>query len=698
MSQRDSKKRSLVTAALPYANGPIHIGHLAGAYLPADIYVRYLRSIGKDVLFICGSDEHGAAITLRAKKENKLPKEIVDTYHEINKQAFSNFGITFDFFHRTSSDLHHQTARDFFLKLNENDAFDIKESEQFYDEEYNQFLADRYIQGTCPKCGFESAYGDQCEKCGSALSPTDLINPISTLSGNKPILKATKHWYLPMQKDEEWLRDWLENGQLNGKPHHDPTLWRKPVIGQCKSWIDGGLQSRAMTRDLDWGVKVPLEGADGKVLYVWLDAPIGYISATKAWAETTHEDWTKYWKDEDCELIHFIGKDNIVFHCIIFPILLKKHGDFILPENVPANEFLNLEGKKISTSRNWAVWLHEYLEDLQDLKNKEDVLRFVLTSIAPETKDSEFTWKDFQTRNNSELVAIYGNFINRILVLTKKYYDGVVPPLASMDGYEEIIESLQSSVQNCTTSLEQFRFRDALQETMSIARLGNKFLADAEPWKLIKTDPEKVKSIIHIALQLAANCALAFKPFLPDSSEQLLGYLNLQNVDWNRLGEMNLLQAGNAIEQGDLLFAKVEDELIEKQVEKLKQSSQQNESNSNPKTNALNMKELIEFDDFTKLDLRLATVLSAEKMEKSNKLLKLRIDLGAEQRTVLSGIAKHYSPEELVGRQVQVVINLKPRQILGETSEGMILMAEDEEGNLSLVGPDKKIAEGSSIH
>jgi len=699
MKASDSKSRHLITAALPYANGPIHIGHLAGAYLPADTYVRYLRSLDKDVAFICGSDEHGAAITLRAKKEQKSPAEIVDQFHRINGKAFADFGISFDEFHRTSEEVHHQTAQEFFLKLHKKGAFELEETEQFYDEDYQQFLADRYLQGTCPKCNYEAAYGDQCERCGSSLSPSELINPISTLSKKKPILKTTRHWYLPMQKEEGWLKSWIEEGKLNGELQHDPKEWRKPVIGQCKSWIDGGLQSRAMTRDLDWGVKVPLKDAEGKVLYVWLDAPIGYISATKDWAKREGKNWKDYWQNEDSRLVHFIGKDNIVFHCIIFPILLKNHGAFILPENVPANEFLNLEGQKISTSRNWAVWLHEYLEDLKELKHCKDVLRYVLTSIAPETKDSEFTWKDFQARNNSELVAIYGNFVNRVLVLNQKYYEGKVPEVSDFSAYQGIIDQMNSHIEHCTQNLERFRFRDAIQDAMSLARLGNKFLADAEPWKLIKTDPESVKSIINLGLQIAGNCALIFKPFLPESSAALMSYLNLKDLKWEDLGRTNLLRSGEQIEKGDLLFSRLEDELIEAQIDKLKDSLSENGANKDTSNSnkTLNMKEIIEFDDFLKLDLRVGTILKAEKVEKSNKLLRLRIDLGAEERTVLSGIAKHYQAEDLIGRQVQLVINLKPRKIMGELSEGMILMGEDEDGKLSLIGPDKAISDGSSI-
>lgn len=689
MSVNNSPKRKLITAALPYANGPIHIGHLAGAYLPADIYARYLRLIGENPLFVCGSDEHGAAITLRAKKEGKQPQEIVDHYHELNKNAFQEFGISFDIFHRTTDPLHHETAQDFFKELNAKGIFEKEEKEQFFDEEYQQFLADRYITGTCPKCGNENAYGDQCEKCGTSLNPTDLINPISTLSGKSPILKNTTHWFLPMQNHEAWLKEWIEEGTLDGVKHHDPKSWRKQVIGQCKSWIDGGLQARAMTRDLDWGVKVPLENAEGKVLYVWLDAPIGYISATKAWAAENKEDWKSYWQNEQSEIVHFIGKDNIVFHCIIFPIILKAHGNYNLPVNVPANEFLNLEGQKLSTSRNWAVWLHEYLADFPD---KQDVLRYVLCSIAPETKDSEFTWDDFQTRNNSELVAIYGNFINRALVLTHKYYNGLAPnvELAASD-YSDIQEKLNEFTSNCKSYLSQYRFRDALNEAMSVARLGNKFLADTEPWKLIKTNPAEVEKIMYLSLQIAANCALVFEPFLPNSSKKLASMLNLNTRTWENLGSIKLIQKSHQINKAEHLFQKMEDQDIVIQKEKLSNQANQNDLEYEA------VKENISFEDFTKLDLRLGTVLEAEKVKKSNKLLKLEVDLGFEKRTILSGIAKYYSAEEIIGKQVVVVANLAPRKMMGFESQGMVLMAENSEGQLSIIQTDVNFQNGSCI-
>ena len=562
-----TKKRFTVTSALLYANGPLHIGHIAGAYLPADIFVRYQKLKGNDVAFICGSDEHGAAITLRAKKDGVAPQEIVDKYHKINKKAFQDFGIDFSIYHRTSSELHHKTSKEFFSELNDNNLFIKKSSNQFFDEENNQFLADRYISGQCPKCEAEGAYGDQCEKCGSTLSPDELINPKSTLNGNTPIKKETSHWYLPMQNHESWLKDWIENGMLDGKKHHNPENWRSQVLGQCKSWIDGGLQARAMTRDLDWGVKVPIKGEEGKVLYVWLDAPIGYISATKQWAIENDKNWEDYWKNKDTELIHFIGKDNIVFHCIMFPIILKDHKDYILPTNVPANSFLNLEGEKLSTSRNWAIWLHEYIEDF---KGQEDSLRYALCATAPESKDTDFTWKDFQSRNNNELVAIYGNFINRVVVLTNKYWDGVVPEQCDLNKYDkEILESLSKYPQLIGSSIEKYRFREALQELMNLARLGNKYLADTEPWKLKKTDENRTKTIMNIALQVAASLSILSEPFLPFSANTLKEMLNISDLYWEDATKQNL-NAGSSINKANLLFAKIEDETIENQILKLK--------------------------------------------------------------------------------------------------------------------------------
>ena len=559
-----TKKRYTVTSALPYANGPLHIGHIAGAYLPADIYVRYRKSKQDDVLFVCGSDEHGAAITLRAKKEGLSPQEIVDTYHQLNKQSFADFGINFDIYHRTSDPLHHQTAQEFFEVLHEKEVFTESVSQQFFDEEHQQFLADRYIVGTCPKCGNDNAYGDQCEKCGSALSPTELINPKSTLSGNEPVMKETKHWYLPMQEHEDWLRDWIENGVFNGKQLHNPKYWRSQVIGQCKSWIDGGLRERAMTRDLDWGVKVPIEGADGKVLYVWLDAPIGYISATKQWALDNNKNWQDYWQN-DAELIHFIGKDNIVFHAIIFPIILKAHGDFVLPTNVPANEFLNLEGQKLSTSRNWAIWLHDYLKDFED---QQDVLRYALCSTAPESKDTDFTWADFQTRNNSELVGIFGNFINRVVVLTNKYWDGHVPAKGNLNSYdEEVLAELSNCADKVGQLIENYKLREALSEVMNLARLGNKYLADTEPWKLKKTDEKRTQTILNIALQIAAHLSVFSEPFLPFTAHKLSDMLNIEQCRWDKVKE---LQSGHKINGANLLFSKIEDEVIEQQLSKLK--------------------------------------------------------------------------------------------------------------------------------
>ena len=688
--EKSEVKRHLITAALPYANGPIHIGHLAGAYLPADIYARFLRMKGDDVAFICGSDEHGAAITLRAKKEGTTPQAIVDKYHTINAKAFADFGIDFDIFHRTSSKIHHETAQEFFLELEKKGAFTKETREQFYDADYNQFLADRYVTGTCPKCSSDRAYGDQCEKCGSSLNPTDLINPISTLSGKTPVLRETSHWYLPMERHEKWLKEWIEEGKLDGKQHHDPKEWRNQVIGQCKSWIDGGLHSRAMTRDLDWGVKVPTDDGEGKVLYVWLDAPIGYISATKEWAAQNNKDWKNYWQNEDTELVHFIGKDNIVFHCIIFPILLKTHEGYNLPNNVPANEFLNLEGDKISTSRDWAVWLHEFNEDFPV---KQDVLRYVLCSIAPESKDSEFTWDDFQARNNSELVAIYGNFVNRATVLVNKYYEGSVPKL-SENNYPEIEEQLQKSAAIINERLSKKQFRDAQNEAINIARLGNKFLAETEPWKLIKTNLEEVENILHLSLQIAANCAIALAPFLPTSSTKLASMLGIEKLNWNELGSIEIIKENTQLKQIEHLFQKIEDDVIATQKLKL-------ESKSKPNSSAISVeafKKDIVFDDFLNLDLRVGTVLSAEPVPKSNKLLQFKIDLGSEQRTILSGIAKHYSAEEMVGKQVQVIANLPPRKMMGIESQGMILMAEDSDGKLSLMQPDKTMTNGATIN
>jgi len=683
-------KKHLITAALPYANGPIHIGHLAGAYLPADIYARFLRMKGDDVAFICGSDEHGAAITLRAKKEGTTPQAIVDKYHELNATAFADFGISFDIFYRTSSELHHQTAQEFFLELEKKGAFTKETRAQFYDDEYNQFLADRYVTGVCPKCASERAYGDQCEKCGSSLNPTDLINPISTLSGKTPILKDTSHWYLPMDRHEKWLKEWIEEGTLDGKAHHNPKEWRNQVIGQCKSWIDGGLHSRAMTRDLNWGVKVPTEDGEGKVLYVWLDAPIGYISATKEWASQNNKDWKDYWQNEATDLVHFIGKDNIVFHCIIFPILLKTHEGYNLPVHVPANEFLNLEGDKISTSRDWAVWLHEFNEEFPGM---QDVLRYVLCSIAPESKDSEFTWDDFQARNNSELVAIYGNFVNRAAVLVNKYYEGTVPEL-SHNNYPEITEQLQKSAKAINDKLNNKQFRDAQNEAINIARLGNKFLAETEPWKLIKTDPGEVKNILHLSLQITANCAIALAPFLPNSSVKLSAMLGLEKLNWDELGNVQIIQANTQLGKVEHLFQKIESDLIEKQKEKLKRKTESNTFEGSIEA----FKDDIVFDDFLKLDLRVGTILSAEPVPKSNKLLKFLVDLGTEKRTILSGIAKHYSPTEMLGKQVQVIANLPARKMMGIESQGMILMAENETGELSLMQPDKTMINGSTIN
>jgi len=686
VSVRKDYKRYTITSALPYANGPLHIGHIAGAYLPADIYVRYLRSKQKDVLYVCGSDEHGAAITIKAKKEGTTPEAIIDKYHELNKSTFEKFGISFDMYHRTSAKIHHETSQGFFTNLYEKGEFEEIESEQFYDEEYKQFLADRYVTGTCPKCGHDSAYGDQCEKCGSSLSPTDLINPVSTLSGKTPVLKSTKHWFLPLDKYQPWLEEWLIEGKKGE--------WKSNVYGQCSSWLKEGLQPRAMTRDLDWGVDVPLKEAVGKKLYVWLDAPIGYISATKQWALDNGKNWEDYWKKHDNEendacLIHFIGKDNIVFHCIIFPAILNAHGGYILPENVPANEFLNLEGEKLSTSRNWAVWLDEYLEDFPD---KEDVLRYVLCATAPETKDNDFTWKDYQTRNNSELVAILGNFVNRAVVLTHKFFEGKVPQAGALEAIDtQTLEELKQFPDKIAESIEKFRFREALSYVMDLARLGNKYLADTEPWKVIKTDKERTATILNIGLQIAANLSIVAAPFLPRTSDKLRKLLNFDISDWDNAGSSTLLKSETVINEATLLFAKIEDEEIQKQIDKLKKPVIVEAKEVTPQ------KEEIAFDDFLKMDIRVGTILEAEAVPKSNKLLKFLVDTGMDKRTILSGIAKHFSPEEMIGKQVTILANLAPRKIMGTESQGMILMAENEDGSLKLIQPNDLADNGAIV-
>ena len=670
-------KRHLVTTALPYANGPVHIGHLAGVYVPADIYVRYLRLRGRDVVFIGGSDEHGVPITIQARKEGISPQNVVDRYHALIKDSFERFGISFDIYSRTTSKIHHQTASGFFRKLYDDGKFVEKETEQYYDEEACQFLADRYITGTCPHCCNENAYGDQCEQCGTSLNATDLINPRSTLSGSTPVMKPTKHWYLPLDEYEPFLKDWILEGHKE---------WKSNVYGQCKSWIDLGLQPRAVTRDLDWGVPVPVEGTDGKVLYVWFDAPIGYISNTK---ELLPDTWTDYWKSDDCKMVHFIGKDNIVFHCIIFPAMLKAEGSFILPENVPANEFLNLENDKISTSRNWAVWLHEYLDDFS---GKEDVLRYTLTANAPETKDNNFTWKDFQDRNNNELVAIYGNFVNRALVLTQKFFDGVVPEVTGLTDYDrETLAEISHIRANVESSLENFRFREGLKEAMNLARLGNKYLADTEPWKLIKTDETRVKTILNIALQLAANMALLSEPFLPFSSERLKAMLLLPPTAWDKIGNSDLLAAGHPLGEPSLLFEKIEDEAIEKQLKRLADTKIANEKNS---YQALPQKTDISYDEFSTMDIRVGTILEASRVPKTDKLMKLLIDTGIDKRTIVSGIAAYFTPEELPGKQVCVLVNLAPRKLKGIDSQGMILLAEDADGKLVFVTPENAVTNG----
>jgi methionyl-tRNA synthetase len=672
-------KRTLITSALPYANGPVHIGHLAGVYVPADIYARYLRMKGEEVAFIGGSDEHGVPITLKAKNEGITPQDVVDKYHNIIKDAFKRFGISFDVYSRTSAKVHHETASGFFKKLYDDGKFIEKTSGQYYDAEANQFLADRYIIGTCPKCGNERAYGDQCESCGSSLNATDLINPKSVLSGNVPIMKETKHWYLPLNQYEPWLKEWILEGHKE---------WKTNVYGQCKSWIDGGLNARAVTRDLDWGVPVPIEGAEGKVLYVWFDAPIGYISATKEWTD----DWQKWWKDPETRMLHFIGKDNIVFHCIIFPAMLKAEGSYNLPDNVPANEFLNLEGDKISTSRNWAVWLHEYLEEFP---GKEDVLKYVLTANAPETKDNDFTWKDFQARNNNELVAILGNFINRALVLSQKYYNGIVPAAGELhDVDNETLAQIISLKADVEKSLDAFRFREALKIAMDMARLGNKYLADMEPWKVVKTDEERVKTIMNTCLQIAANLTIVFAPFLPFTMDKLRGFLNMEKLDWSELGRTDILIAGHQLSEPELLFEKIEDSVIEAQVNKLQATKKANEmaaaTTSESKLNCT-------FDDFQKMDIRVGTIIEAEKVAKTKKLLKLKIDTGIDQRTVVSGIAEYYNPEEIIGQQVCILVNLEPRDLKGILSQGMILMAEDADGKLKFVSPISITKNGSEV-
>ena len=674
-------KRYLVTSALPYANGPVHIGHLAGVYIPSDIYTRYLRLRGEDVISVCGSDEHGVPITIKARQEGVSPQDIVDKYHGIIKESFRRLGMSFDIYSRTTSPTHHKTASDFFRKLYDDGKFIEQTSQQYYDEEAGQFLADRYIVGTCPHCQNERAYGDQCEKCGSTLNATDLIGPKSAITGSTPVLRETKHWFLPLDRYEEFLRKWILDGH---------TEWKSNVYGQCKSWLDLGLQPRAVSRDLDWGIPVPVEGADGKVLYVWFDAPIGYISATK---ELT-PDWEKYWKDEDTKMVHFIGKDNIVFHCIVFPSMLRAHGGYILPENVPANEFLNLEGDKISTSRNWAVWLHEYIEEFP---GKEDVLRYVLCANAPETKDNDFTWKDFQARNNNELVAVLGNFVNRALVLTQKYYGGAVPPAGELTAYDrETVAEIPVIKKSLEENIENYRFREALKDAMNLARLGNKYLADSEPWKLVKTDPERVKTILNVALQITANIAVAIEPFMPFTAEKVLKLLQIGKPGWDELGSTALLEAGHVIGTPELLFEKIEDSVIEAQLEKLAATKQANLAAEMGKE-VTPQKEVVSFDDFGKMDIRVVTIKEAEKIAKTKKLLKLTIDTGIDTRTIVSGIAEYYTPEELVGRQVLVLVNLEPRELKGVLSQGMILMGQDATGKLVLLSPTDKVGSGTIV-
>lgn len=679
--EQKNYKRTTVTAALPYANGGVHIGHLAGVYVPADIYVRYLRLKKQDVIFIGGSDEHGVPITIRARKEGVTPQDIVDRYHAMIKKSFEEFGISFDIYSRTTSETHHKLASDFFRKLYDEGKLIEKTSMQYYDEEAKTFLADRYIVGECPHCHHEGAYGDQCENCGTELDPTELINPKSTISGSQPVMKETRNWYLPLNEYQGWLKQWILDGHKE---------WRPNVYGQCKSWLDMDLQPRAMTRDLNWGIPVPVEGAEGKVLYVWFDAPIGYISNTK---ELLPDSWEKWWKDPETRLVHFIGKDNIVFHCIVFPVMLKAHGDYILPDNVPANEFLNLENDKISTSRNWAVWLHEYLTDLP---GKQDVLRYVLTANAPETKDNNFTWKDFQERNNNELVAVYGNFVNRALQLTKKYFDGVVPTCGALTEVDrQTIEEFKNVKQDVESLLDTFKFRDAQKEAMNLARIGNRYITECEPWKVWKTDPERVKTILYISLQLTANLAIAFEPFLPFSSEKLRRMLNIDRFDWNQLGDIDILQAGHRLAEPELLFEKIEDDVIEHQLQKLEDTKRVNAATA---YQAQPIKKTIDFSDFEKLDIRVGRIKQCERVKKANKLLKFTIDDGSgTDRTIVSGIAKFYEPEALVGTDICFIANLAPRKLMGIESQGMILSAVDFDDSLSVVRVDREVKAGSQV-
>lgn len=680
MSEKKNYKRTLVTTALPYANGPVHIGHLAGVYVPADIYTRYLRLKGEEVLMVGGSDEHGVPITIKARNEGVTPQDIVDRYHGIIKKSFEEFGVSFDVYSRTSSETHHLTASEFFRKLYDKGEFVEQTSQQYYDEEAQQFLADRYIMGTCPHCKNDKAYGDQCEACGTSLSPLDLVNPKSTISGSTPVLRDTKHWYLPLDKHEAWLREWILEGHKE---------WKSNVYGQCKSWLDMGLQPRAVSRDLNWGIPVPVDGAEGKVLYVWFDAPIGYISNTK---EVCPDTWETWWKDDETRMLHFIGKDNIVFHCIVFPSMLKAYGDFNLPENVPANEFLNLEGDKISTSRNWAVWLHEYLVDFP---GKQDVLRYVLTANAPETKDNDFTWKDFQARNNNELVAIFGNFVNRAMVLTHKYFEGKVPACGELTDYDkETLKEFADVKQQEEALLDIFRFRDAQKEAMNLARIGNKYLADTEPWKVAKSDLGRVATILNLSLQIAANLAIAFEPFLPFSAKRLREMLGMGEVEWSRLGSVDLLAEGHQLQKAELLFEKIEDAAIEAQVQRLLDTKKANEM---AERKAAPIADTIEFADFEKLDIRVGTVLECQKVPKADKLLQFKIDDGLGGRTIVSGIAKHYAPEDLVGKQVCFIANLAPRKLKGIESQGMILSAEDADGRLVVVGPTGAVMPGSQV-